>query len=31
MLNAFIEIQLLVTVIAVAAAFITYFIQPEGN
>ena len=31
MINAFIEIQLLVTLVAVAAAFATYFIEPENN
>lgn len=31
MINSFIEIQLLITLIAVAAAFATYFIEPESN
>ena len=31
MINAFIEIQVIITAVAVAAAFVCYFIEPEGN
>ena len=31
MIDAFIEIQLIVTLIAVSAAFAAYFIEPENN